>query len=254
MNMNSNDSLIKLRDTVLEILSQMKAPTGVPISAQPAPGKLEEAPEEDPDVRGGGVALDERRVVKNDGYDSDEETTERVSEKEAPARAPAAPAALPRVAEDGGGQAGGLALMEGVVKAEPSAEPATPAPVPAVWSARAPVPATGGMAVAAEAAPAPAVAGGAAVLQQPAAAAVEGNADEGQEVATGSIPAVVAPMVGVVAPMPLQDQAKPFAGPAAVHSVPVGQVPVAEAADVRRDAQAAAGTSAAPEAKPWPPA
>lgn len=248
MNMNSNDSLIKLRDTVLEILSQMKAPSGVPISAQPAPGKLEDAPEEDPDVRGGGVALEERRVVKNEGYDSDEETTERVSEKEPPAPAAAAPAALPRAAEEGGGQGSGPAPMEGVVKAEPSSTLAAPAPVLVEWAVRAPAPAAEGISPATEAKPA--VAAGAAVLQQPAAAAVEGNAVEGQAVATGPTPTAVAPMVGVIAPMPLQDQAKPFA----VHSVPVGQVPVAEAADVRREGQAAAGTGAAPDAKTWPPA
>lgn len=34
--------------------------------------ELPDAPEEDPDVRGGGQAHDEARIVK-DGYDSDEE-------------------------------------------------------------------------------------------------------------------------------------------------------------------------------------
>lgn len=240
MNMNTNDSLIKLRDTVLEILSKMQPPTGVPISAQPAAAKLEDAPEADPDVRGGGPVLDELRVQPKDGYDSDEETTERVSEKEPPSRIEAAAPAVPMAAaENGRGPAGGPALLDGGVKAEVGVAPAAPAPL-AEWAPRAPE-------AGAEAAPA-AAAGGAAA-EPPAAGPVAEQAGAPQ-VTGGGVSGAASPMVGVVAPMPLQDQTQLFKGPTAVHSVPVGQAPVAEVAG----AQTGAGISIAPDASAWPPA
>ena len=241
MNMNSNDSLVKLRDGILELLSKMRPPSGVAIAQQPAAAKLEDVPEGDPDVRGGGALQEEQRVQRTNGYDSDEETTERVCEKEPP---PVAVRAVGGVA----GSMGGPAPMEGVVKAEADVKPEV-----RLWAVPATVAAAGLRADAVPAAaPAAPVAGaaGAAALDQGAGGASISNVAAAPGVAGGPMPAPAptpaAPMVGVVAPMPMQDQAKPFAGPAAVHSVPVGQAPVPDGAP------ASAGGGAAADARPWP--
>jgi hypothetical protein len=74
MNMNSPANLMDIRDQVLKNLSQLQPPSGAAISEQPGLGRLPDAPEPDPDVRGGGRAVEELRAVK-DGYDSDDEGT-----------------------------------------------------------------------------------------------------------------------------------------------------------------------------------
>lgn len=84
MNLNTRDSLVTIRDDCLRKIAALKPPSGAAISEQPAAGKLPDAPEADPDVRGGGAELDELRVVK-DGYDSDEEAAGgRVAERPPP--------------------------------------------------------------------------------------------------------------------------------------------------------------------------
>jgi hypothetical protein len=72
MNLNSQDDLSRIRTEVLRNVAALPPPSGAAIGPVPAVGKIPDAPEPDPDVRGGGREHDERRVIK-DGYDSDEE-------------------------------------------------------------------------------------------------------------------------------------------------------------------------------------
>jgi hypothetical protein len=65
MNMNARPDLARIRDAVLKNLAALPPPSGAAISHQPAPGMLPDAPEPDPDVRGGGKELDELRCVKD---------------------------------------------------------------------------------------------------------------------------------------------------------------------------------------------
>lgn len=244
MNMNSNESLIKLRDTVLESLSHMTPPTGVAISAQPAPGKLEDAPEEDPDVRGGGAIHDELRVKKADGYESEEEPTERVGEKEAPPRVGLSAAALMRPVEESAAHASllGPAPMEGVVKKEPAApstvsgngERGPGAPMAAV-----------GVAVQAPEAAA-ALAGGPAALVGN--GAVPAGVPPMASAAVGGGAAVAPAMGQLVAPISMPEQVQPFPGPAALHSIPMGQARAPDPSNTQPSG------SSAPETKTWPPA
>lgn len=65
-NTNRMSDLEALRTEILQNLDSLRQPSGVAIAAQPAPGRLPDAPEEDPDVRGGGQLLDEL-TIKKDG-------------------------------------------------------------------------------------------------------------------------------------------------------------------------------------------
>jgi hypothetical protein len=66
-NTNAQAELETLRANILQSLDNLRQPSGVAIAHQPAPGRLPDAPEEDPDVRGGGQLLDEL-TVKKEGY------------------------------------------------------------------------------------------------------------------------------------------------------------------------------------------
>jgi hypothetical protein len=112
MNMNSRVNLLDIRDQVLKNLSQLQPPSGAAISNQPAPGKLPDTPEPDPDVRGGGQDLDDLRAVR-DGYDSDEEGTgNRVLERGPTRRAAGAAAEGAAGSATGSGTGGGAVVAE----------------------------------------------------------------------------------------------------------------------------------------------
>ena len=64
-NTNSAQDLETLRTEILQNLDSLRKPSGVAIAPQPAPGRLPDAPEEDPDVRGGGQLLDELNIKKD---------------------------------------------------------------------------------------------------------------------------------------------------------------------------------------------
>ena len=55
MNSNHRADLAKVRDAILKNLAALPPPGGAPLAAQPAAGKPADAPEEDPDARGGGA-------------------------------------------------------------------------------------------------------------------------------------------------------------------------------------------------------
>lgn len=74
-NQNTRPELDKKLASVLQQLSELPPAPGAPIAARPPPaaGVKEELPEEDVDLRGGGQAFEDRRVVRDeDGYGSDE--------------------------------------------------------------------------------------------------------------------------------------------------------------------------------------
>lgn len=64
-NTNTTGDLEKLRTEILQNLDSLRKPSGVAIAPQPAPGRLPDAPEEDPDVRGGGQLHEELHVNKD---------------------------------------------------------------------------------------------------------------------------------------------------------------------------------------------
>ena len=64
-NTNTTDDLKALRTEILQNLDSLRKPSGVAIAPQPSPAKLPDAPEEDPDVRGGGQLHDELNINKD---------------------------------------------------------------------------------------------------------------------------------------------------------------------------------------------
>ncbi|CAL8465253.1 g4788 [Coccomyxa elongata] len=96
-NANSREQLEHIKLTVLQNLAQLDAAPSAQMAPRPPAHIKAEDPEEDMDVRGGGQAAEERRIVK-DGYESDDEeakpfVNERIA-GEIPSTVPPAAAAV----------------------------------------------------------------------------------------------------------------------------------------------------------------
>ena len=75
-NQNSRAELDEKLAAVLQQLSELPPAPGAPLQARPPPAAnvKEELPEEDMDIRGGGQAFEDQRIIRSeDGYGSDEE-------------------------------------------------------------------------------------------------------------------------------------------------------------------------------------
>lgn len=72
-NTNTRENLEKLRSQILEQIAHIPPAPSAQMAPRPPLTKQEELPEEEMDVRGGGQAYDDRRIVKDDDYASDGE-------------------------------------------------------------------------------------------------------------------------------------------------------------------------------------
>eukprot|EP00887_Chlorella_sp_A99_P004939 scaffold4.g4939.t1 len=140
-NINTRESLDRIRTTILENLSQLPPAPSAQMAVAPPQVAKPELPEEEMEVRGGGQAYDDKRVVKEHDYASDEEDdSDRPARNEqshadggappaaAAAEIPSAPAAVAAAAAPAEPTEPAPAAVPAAAAAEPAAEPAAAAP------------------------------------------------------------------------------------------------------------------------------